>query len=172
MAKLNEVLTEGTLGSRKHINLPGVHVRLPSLTEKDLEDIETGLKIDVDFFALSFCREAKAVEELRTIIEKNNGKQKIIAKLEDQIGLITDPDLSAEYQRITVAAVGALQMPKIPIAHAAVEVLTEAGTGFNVFRVIGPAPIMAHAGDIISGLRECVAGNDRSDHEKKPSAVW
>jgi len=55
-----------------------------------------------------------------------------VAHIEDQIGLITDFDLSAEYQRITVAAVGALQMAKIPIAQAAVEVFTEArGAGLD-----------------------------------------
>ncbi|MEQ1853594.1 MAG: pyruvate kinase, partial [Chthoniobacteraceae bacterium] len=52
-----EVLTEGVLGSRRHINLPGVKVNLPPLTEKDLADVELGAELGVDFVALSFCRE-------------------------------------------------------------------------------------------------------------------
>src|SRR5205823_13468932 len=54
-----EVLTEGTLGSRRHINLPGVKVSLPALTSKDLGDVEIGLQAGVDYIALSFVREAK-----------------------------------------------------------------------------------------------------------------
>ena len=51
-----EVLTKGTLSSRRHINLPGVKVSLPALTAKDLADIAVGLELGVDFIALSFVR--------------------------------------------------------------------------------------------------------------------
>ncbi|MDE0839049.1 MAG: pyruvate kinase, partial [Kiritimatiellae bacterium] len=53
-----EVLNEGTLGSRRHINLPGVRVNLPALTEKDIVDVELGMNLDVDYIAMSFVREA------------------------------------------------------------------------------------------------------------------
>src|SRR5436190_23319831 len=56
-----EVLTEGTLGSRRHINLPGVKVSLPALTSKDLADVELGLRLGVDYIAISFVREAKVI---------------------------------------------------------------------------------------------------------------
>src|SRR5690606_32424753 len=49
-----EVLTQGTLGSRRHINLPGVRVNLPALTDKDIQDVELGIEIGVDFIAMSF----------------------------------------------------------------------------------------------------------------------
>jgi pyruvate kinase len=52
-----KVMTPGTLGSRRHINLPGVHVNLPPLTKKDLADISLGVELGVDFFALSFVRQ-------------------------------------------------------------------------------------------------------------------
>src|SRR5436190_2726500 len=64
-----EVLTEGTLGSRRHINLPGVKVSLPALTSKDLADVELGLRLGVDYIALSFVREAKDVQQLKAVIE-------------------------------------------------------------------------------------------------------
>lgn len=54
------VLTAGTLGSRRHINLPGVHVNLPALTEKDLADVALGVELGVDFVALSFARKKEA----------------------------------------------------------------------------------------------------------------
>jgi pyruvate kinase len=54
------------MGSRRHINLPGVRVNLPPLTEKDLADVEVGAELGVDFVALSFCREASDIETLRT----------------------------------------------------------------------------------------------------------
>src|SRR5262249_15792267 len=63
-----EVLTEGELGSRRHINLPGVKISLPSITAKDRRDIALGVSLDVDFFALSFVRERKDIDELRTIL--------------------------------------------------------------------------------------------------------
>ena len=82
-----EVLTEGSLGSRRHINLPGVRVNLPALTDKDIQDVELGIQIGVDFIAMSFCREAEDVLKLRGILEYRKTHQKIIAKLEDQEGV-------------------------------------------------------------------------------------
>lgn len=79
-----EVLTEGDLGSRRHINLPGVNISMPSITDKDRADIDLGLALGVDWIALSFVRERKNIEELRAIIEKGNFKTKTIAKIEDQ----------------------------------------------------------------------------------------
>lgn len=78
------VLDGGRLGSRKHINLPGIRVNLPSITAKDHKDILFGLEEDVDFIALSFVRSAEDVIALRKIIEENKGHAQIVAKIEDQ----------------------------------------------------------------------------------------
>ncbi len=78
------VLTPGTLGSRRHINLPGVRVNLPPLTEKDLADVQVGAEVGVDFFALSFARQASDVEELRKVAKMLDSKAQIVAKIEDQ----------------------------------------------------------------------------------------
>src|SRR5260221_7972591 len=64
-----EVLTPGKLGSRRHINLPGVRVSLPALTAKDLADIAVGLEVGVDFIALSFTREAKDIRQLKAVVD-------------------------------------------------------------------------------------------------------
>ena len=82
-----EVLTEGTLGSRRHINLPGIRVNLPALTEKDIKDIELGIELGVDFFAMSFVREAEDVMKLKNILDYRKAPQEVIAKLEDQEGV-------------------------------------------------------------------------------------
>ncbi|MFV0337682.1 MAG: pyruvate kinase [Chthoniobacterales bacterium] len=79
-----EVLTPGALGSRRHINLPGVKVNLPPLTEKDLADINVGIEVGIDFFALSFCREASDIEMLIRVLREKGSDAKAIAKIEDQ----------------------------------------------------------------------------------------
>src|SRR5438128_6445727 len=79
-----EVLTEGKLGSRRHINLPGVRVSLPALTAKDFADVELGLELGIDFVALSFVREAKDLQQLRAFCERSKHKPLLIAKIEDQ----------------------------------------------------------------------------------------
>jgi pyruvate kinase len=78
------VLTPGTLGSRRHINLPGVRVNLPPLTKKDMADVRLGAELAVDFVALSFVREASDIAELRGILQEKNSKALIVAKIEDQ----------------------------------------------------------------------------------------
>ncbi|MGA3006504.1 MAG: pyruvate kinase [Opitutaceae bacterium] len=79
-----KVLTAGELKSRRHINLPGIKVNLPSFTEKDRADTLVGLAEGVDFIALSFVREAADVENLRTFLREQKSRAKIIAKIEDQ----------------------------------------------------------------------------------------
>jgi pyruvate kinase len=82
-----EVLTPGTLGNRRHINLPGVKVNLPPLTEKDLADVAVGAELGVDFVALSFCREAKDIDELRRVLLEHNSNARTVAKIEDQLAV-------------------------------------------------------------------------------------
>jgi pyruvate kinase len=79
-----EVLTEGTLGSRRHINLPGVKVSLPALTSKDIKDVKLGLELGVDFIALSFVREAGDLQQLRDLFDADKPAPFVVAKIEDQ----------------------------------------------------------------------------------------
>jgi pyruvate kinase len=81
------VLTPGKLGSRRHINLPGVDVNLPSLTEKDERDIRAGVEAGIDFVALSFARRGDDVIVLRSLLDHLGSKARIVAKIEDQAGL-------------------------------------------------------------------------------------
>jgi pyruvate kinase len=77
----------GELGSRRHINLPGVRVNLPALTDKDRADVQLGVELGFDFFALSFVREAADLEILRRFISTLSSRATIIAKIEDQTAI-------------------------------------------------------------------------------------
>jgi pyruvate kinase len=79
-----QVLTQGTLGSRRHINLPGVKVSLPPLTPKDIKDVRLGLELGVDFIALSFVREAGDLLRLKELFDPDGWPPLVIAKIEDQ----------------------------------------------------------------------------------------
>jgi pyruvate kinase len=82
-----KVVIGGTLRSHRHINLPGVHVNLPALTEKDLHDIELGVAVGVDFVALSFARQKSDVDELRRVLREKRSGALIVAKIEEQSGV-------------------------------------------------------------------------------------
>ncbi len=97
------VVTPGTLGSRRHINLPGVRVNLPPLTEKDLADIALGAELDVDLVALSFVREASDIEELRRVLREHQSKACIVAKIEDQSAVHSIDEIIRAADAIMVA---------------------------------------------------------------------
>ena len=84
---LCKVTNGGELGERKGVNVPGVPIQLPSITEKDVEDIKFGLAEDFDFVAASFIRSADAVRQIRAIIDEAGSQMKIISKIESQEGL-------------------------------------------------------------------------------------
>ena len=78
----------GTLSANKSINIPGVHIQLPALTEKDIDDIRFGVENDFDFIAASFVRRAADVEAVRQVLRECGGNDvKIIAKIENQEGV-------------------------------------------------------------------------------------
>jgi pyruvate kinase len=81
------VVDGGVVKSKRHVNLPGVRVNLPAITEKDKRDIEFAIEHDLDFIALSFVRSAEDVKQLREMLERKNTNIKIVAKIEDQEGL-------------------------------------------------------------------------------------
>src|SRR5271154_5662401 len=82
-----EVLTSGPMGSRRHINLPGIDVKLPALTDKDYADIELAFECQMDFIAMSFVRRAADIELLRKTIKAKGSSIHIVAKIEDQMAV-------------------------------------------------------------------------------------
>ena len=82
------VLSGGELSSNKSINIPGVSIALPALTEKDKEDLRFGVENDFDFIAASFVRRASDVEEIRKVLAEYGGNDiGIIAKIENREGV-------------------------------------------------------------------------------------
>ncbi|QQE73539.1 pyruvate kinase [Brevibacillus composti] len=82
-----EIKNGGTLKSKKGVNVPGVKINLPGITEKDAQDIEFGIEQGVDFIAASFVRKASDILEIREILERHHAKIDIIAKIENQEGV-------------------------------------------------------------------------------------
>lgn len=81
------VVHGGMLSDRKGINVPGVHINLPILSEEDERDIEAALQQNVDFIAASFIRSAEDVFAIRRLLEKNKTSAGIIAKIESREGV-------------------------------------------------------------------------------------
>ncbi|MFE8696988.1 pyruvate kinase [Cytobacillus sp. FJAT-53684] len=83
-----KILNSGTLKNKKGVNVPGVSVNLPGITEKDAKDILFGIEQGVDFIAASFVRRASDVLEIRQLLEENNASYiNIIPKIENQEGV-------------------------------------------------------------------------------------
>ena len=100
---LCKVIHGGKIGSKRHVNLPGVRINMPSITQKDIQDIEFGIKNNVDFIAASFVRSEKDLNILEQILSKKKSKAKIIAKIENQEGLENIENISKSAWGIMVA---------------------------------------------------------------------
>lgn len=86
-AVIAQVQNDGVLGSRKSVNVPGVHIDLPALTEKDVQNINLAIDEDIDFIAHSFVRNAADVNAVQQLLEARGSDIKIISKIENQEGV-------------------------------------------------------------------------------------
>jgi pyruvate kinase len=100
---LCRVKTPGTMGSRRHINLPGVRLNLPALTDKDHKDLALAVECEADYIAGSFVRDSAHVRELRTAMKALEGDSQIIAKIEDQEAVRNIDSIIGEADVIMVA---------------------------------------------------------------------
>jgi pyruvate kinase len=100
---VTEVIYGGPLKSRKGINLPFSKVTAPSLTEKDIEDLELGLKNNIDWIALSFVRKASDIDDLRGRIQAAKATSRIVAKIEKPEALSNIDDIIAATDAVMVA---------------------------------------------------------------------
>ena len=82
-----EVENDGVLGSHKSVNVPGEHIDLPALTDKDKRNIKLAIDEDIDFIAHSFVRSAADVKAVQEILDKYHSDIKIISKIENQEGV-------------------------------------------------------------------------------------
>jgi len=115
-----EAQNEGYLKNRKSVNIPGVSINLPSLSDKDRDFIQFAIDQDIDFIAHSFVRKKEDVLEIQNILDARESKIKIIAKIENQEG-VDNIDEILEYVYGVMVARGdlAIEIPaaKIPVIH-------------------------------------------------------
>ncbi|MBD3179741.1 MAG: pyruvate kinase [Candidatus Latescibacteria bacterium] len=97
------VVDGGVLTSRKGINLPGVSISAPALSDKDRQDLEFGLKLGVDFVALSFVRSPREVAETKRIVSRNNSLASVIAKIEKYEAIEHFDEIMEEADGIMIA---------------------------------------------------------------------
>lgn len=158
------VLTPGRLGSRRHINLPGVHVGLPSLTEKDERDVRVGVAAGCDFFALSFVRGADDLRKLRTLLDSLGSRARLIAKIEDQSGLRNLESIVDEADAVMVARgdLGIeIEYQTLPIVQRRIVDLCLArgkpviiATQLLESMISSPMPTRAEISDVSTAVRE------------------
>jgi pyruvate kinase len=100
---VTEVLVGGTVSDNKGINLPGVAVSVPALSEKDIDDLRFALHLAVDFIALSFVRDAKDAEDVRKIMREEGVMLPIIAKIEKPQAIENLDEVIAAFDGFMVA---------------------------------------------------------------------
>lgn len=159
-----QVLTPGTLGSKRHINLPGVFVNLPCLTSKDENDLQAGVRAGIDFVALSFVRQAEDIRTLRRYLDKLGSSAKIIAKIEDQAGVRNMREIIQESDAIMVAR-GDLGIEidyhRLPLVQTELVAMCQAegkpviiATHLLETMITSPMPTRAEISDISNAIRE------------------
>ncbi len=114
-----KVLVGGELSNNKSINIPNLKLNLPSLTEKDINDIKYGIEHDFDYIAASFVQKADDVIAIKKILDDNNGSHiKVISKIENQAGVNNFDEILKVSDGIMVARgdLGVeVEMDKVPV---------------------------------------------------------
>ena len=156
------VITGGRLTSRKGVNLPGVKLSLPSLTEKDKEDLIFALELGVDTIALSFVRTAEDVLAVKALMEQQGRMVPIIAKIEKPEGVANLREILAVSAGIMVARgdLGVEMGPEeVPIIQKhAIELANRAGklvitaTQMLDSMIRNPRPTRAEASDVANAV--------------------
>ena len=99
-----KVLSGGTLGCKKGVNLPGIKISMPYMSEQDRRDILFGIKNDIDYIAVSFVRNANDIFEMRTFLDENSGSDiNIIAKIENKEGITNIDDIIENSKGVMIA---------------------------------------------------------------------
>ncbi|HET9509464.1 MAG TPA: pyruvate kinase [Gaiellaceae bacterium] len=157
-----EVLVGGTVHAHKGVNLPGVPLPIPSLTRKDIDDLQFGLELGCDFVALSFVRTASDVQALKTLIEASGSTAHVIAKIEKAEAVTVLDDILRYADAVMVARgdlgveIGAAEVPLLQkrIILRALErgkpVIT--ATQMLESMIHAPEPTRAEASDVANAI--------------------
>jgi pyruvate kinase len=157
-----KVLVGGTVSSHKGVNLPGVPLPIPCLTEKDRADLAFALELGVDFVALSFVRSAGDVRELRDLIDEAGSHAHVIAKIEkaeaadalDEILAATDAIMVARGDLGVEIGPAAVPLLQKRIIHAALQRGTPVITATQMLEsmIHEPEPTRAEASDVANAV--------------------
>ncbi len=160
-----EVIVGGTLSAHKGINLPNVAVSTPSLTAKDIQDLEFGIKHDVDYVALSFVRTADDIRRLRKAIVERIEKSRflpIVAKIEKPQAVANIDEIIAEADAIMIARGDlGVELPPEDVPMLQKKIIrkcNEAGkpviiaTQMLESMINSPTPTRAEANDVANGV--------------------
>ena len=158
------VVNGGPISDRKGINLPGVNVSTPSLSKKDIADAHFGVKQGVDFFALSFVRQARDVLRLRHLLEEVDARQPIIAKIEKPEGWQNLDSIIEECEGVMVARgdLGVeMAIEKVPAIQKAIIDKARARGRFVITAtqmlesmIENPLPTRAEVSDIANAIHD------------------
>ena len=161
-----EFLVGGALRSRKSVNVPGVSIDLPSVTEKDRRFIEWAVKNDVDFIAHSFVRSARDIRAVQEILDAHESPIKIISKIENQEGLDhIDEIIEASYGVMVARGDLGVELPAEAIPNTQRRIVEKCicakrpviiATQMLYSMVHAPRPTRAEVSDVASAIYERV----------------
>jgi pyruvate kinase len=156
------VVVPGEVSSHKGVNLPGVPLPIPSLTRKDLQDLDWALELGVDFVALSFVRSPSDVQALKTLIEAADSHAYVIAKIEKAEAIACLDEILTETHGVMVARgdlgveIGVAEVPLLQkrIIHKALERGKPVITATQMFEsmIHAPEPTRAEASDVANAI--------------------
>lgn len=152
----------GSIGSRKNVNLIGVHAGLPIMAEKDKEDLKFGVEMDIDFVAASFVSFPEEVVEIKEYLKSLGANARVIAKIENEEGLNNIAEITKEADGIMIARGDlGVQLPteRIPLAQKAViKVCRDQGkpvitaTQMLDSMIVNPRPTRAELTDVSNAV--------------------
>ena len=160
-----KVTNDGVLGSHKSVNVPGRHIDLPALTEKDHKNIMLAIEQDIDFIAHSFVRSADDVKAVQKILDEHHSDIKIISKIENQEGVDhIDEIIDASYGIMVARGDLGIEVPieQIPgiqwrIIHKCIEKKKPVIVATQMLHsmINNPRPTRAEVTDIANAIHSC-----------------
>ena len=160
-----KVTNDGVLGSHKSVNVPGRHIDLPALTEKDHKNILLAIEQDIDFIAHSFVRSADDVKAVQKILDEHHSDIKIISKIENQEGVDhIDEIIDASYGIMVARGDLGIEVPieQIPgiqwrIIHKCIEKKKPVIVATQMLHsmINNPRPTRAEVTDIANAIHSC-----------------
>jgi len=159
-----EVVDGGELKSRRHLNVRGKSATLPSITEKDWEDIKFGVENKVDFYAVSFVKDAQVVHELKKYLQNSGADIHVIVKIEsaDSIPNLHSIITASDGAMVARGDLGAeLPIEEVPILQEEIINLCRSmgkavivATNMLESMIVHPTPTRAEVSDIAIAVRE------------------